>query len=63
MIGTVASSWACFFIVLAFNIYWIMSYGRAPYDGSVSTAFSIFVWLYAAWGLFNLYHGIKGSFF
>lgn len=58
------SSMLCALIVLLFNLYWVITYGPNEYvemyKGRVYPKwYMVFMWLYAAWGLYNLLHFIK----
>lgn len=46
-----------FIIVALFNIYWAIRFKREYLQSFLfrdSVGFSIFIWLYAAWGIINL---------
>lgn len=51
-----------FIIVLFFNILWMTDGADqyfALYNGRMNVGLSVIVWIYAAWGIFNLYWFFK----
>lgn len=51
-----------FIVVLLFNLWWLKDGWQSfkdIYNGHHSKWISVFVWLYAAWGVFNLIYALK----